>query len=273
MKTDHLLNKLREFDPAPAATAHPTERIRRAARLEQILADRPTETAPERRPRSRWLRWLAVPAAALTLAAAGTVLPMLTGNADEAYASWTAVPDSLSPADQAIAADACVAAGLSMTSPSLEIAERRGEWAALLYIGANSTSATCIAHVPAGASHAGEVSLARNGGKSAEPMGDQFTQNAITEFSDRWALIPNTRPHISFTVGEVGANVEGVSIRTADGETIQASVKNGHYVAWWPGHALGNKTEANGEPTADLEFSLTLTDGQQIPNAQPLKPS
>jgi hypothetical protein len=35
--------------------------------------------------------------------------------------------------------------------------------------------------------------------------------------------------------GPVGAGVTGVTITRSDGSSVQATVKNGWYLAWWPG--------------------------------------
>ncbi len=40
--------------------------------------------------------------------------------------------------------------------------------------------------------------------------------------------------------GPIGAGVTGVTIARSDGSSVQATVKNGWYLAWWPGneHAM-----------------------------------
>ncbi len=40
--------------------------------------------------------------------------------------------------------------------------------------------------------------------------------------------------------GPLGAGVSGVTIARSDGTSVQATVKNGWYLAWWPGteHAV-----------------------------------
>jgi hypothetical protein len=58
--------------------------------------------------------------------------------------------------------------------------------------------------------------------------------------------------------GPIGPGVTGVSITRSDGSSIQATVKNGWYLAWWPGSeravtarvASASGTSAQSFPTA-----------------------
>jgi hypothetical protein len=58
--------------------------------------------------------------------------------------------------------------------------------------------------------------------------------------------------------GPIGAGVTGVTITRSDGSSVQATVKNGRYLAWWPGTqravtahvATANGTATQSFPTA-----------------------
>ena len=100
----------------------------------------------------------------------------------------------------------------------------------------------------------------------APPRG--FTQGAIGEASG-----------FSITDGAVGKEVKGVTIH-AGAHTVKASVQNGWYAAWWPGHAVRGgpvqPSPSDKEPIAFepiLTYDLTLTDGTVIRDAQPTLPS
>jgi hypothetical protein len=74
--------------------------------------------------------------------------------------------------------------------------------------------------------------------------------------------------------GQVVAAVTGVTIH-AGTLTVNASVQNGRYAAWWLGPAFqSGPLEPSGEggPKPILTYDLTLTDGTVIHNAQPALP-
>lgn len=279
MKPDTYLRVLRTMDPAPGFTPDGEARRRYETGLQQILATDPSAGAGNQAGRSRpaphrqhrHARWIAVPAVAAVLAAAVVLVPNLL-SAEDAYASWTPVPEALSAADLTTTEDACREQGLDIESPTLDIAERRGEWVVLLYAGANDTSANCLAHVPVGSDRAGDVATMGNGGRGALPVGDQFTQGPISEYNDHRPLITRPRPTVSLTHGDIGENVAGVTIHTADGQRVEASLKGGRYVAWWPGTAFGSEVEGNGGPAPDLSYTITLRDGTVLPDADPAGP-
>ena len=277
MKPDTYLRALRTMDPAPDPAVDGEARRRYETGLQQILATDPSSEAgkqasrPTPRRQHRHARWIALPAVAAVLAAAVVLVPNLL-SAEDAYASWTPVPEILAAADLATTEKACREHGLEIESLSLDIAERRGEWVLLLYTGANDTSANCLAHLPAGSDRADGVATMGNGGKGAVPVGDQFTQGPISEYNDSRPLITRPRPTVSLTHGDIGENVAGVTIHTADGQQVEASLKEGRYVAWWPGTAFGSGLEGNGGPAPDLGYTITLRDGTVLHDAEPASP-
>ncbi len=70
------------------------------------------------------------------------------------------------------------------------------------------------------------------GGKSSVPAAVIELNGAGESDSDGHAL--------TIVDGAVGAGVTGVTITRSDGSSVQATVKNGWYLAWWPGteHAV-----------------------------------
>ena len=60
----------------------------------------------------------------------------------------------------------------------------------------------------------------------------------------------------AFTDGRAGADVTGVTIHSG-GTTVQATVSNGHYAAWWPAELPENPNAV--EPR--ISFEVTLADG------------
>ena len=98
---------------------------------------------------------------------------------------------------------------------------------------------------------------------TAPPRG--FTQGAI-----------GSSQTSSITDGAVGEEVAAVTIH-AGALTVDASVQNGRYAAWWPGPAFGTGPRKpdgeEGPRQLILSYDLTLTDGTVIHDAQPTLPS
>lgn len=258
-RTDAMLRRL---DPAPPLDG--PQRVRADAARHRILTSDPAapvavEPPGRRRPAARWV---AIPAAAAALAALGWVLPGQLGGAHPAYASWTASPGSLSPADRAVADSAC-RDQLRMSSPEPVVAERRGAWVALLYTGGDLVGA-CLAHVTPGAGEAGHVTSGAASGSDVaydDGVADGHTEGAFFQFG---GTTEDGRevPTVSFTEGRVGAEVDGLTLTTPDGTEVEATITDGRYVAWWPGPAFTDGPDGDGGPTPGVTY-LLRTEGEE----------
>lgn len=271
------LEDFRRLDAAPRQKLGPTEQIRVNARLHQILTTDPERVNTPRshagNRRTRSLRRVAIPVALAATTAAAVCVPGI-GNNDAAYASWTAVPGPISSADRTVADDACQER-LDLASPQLDLAERRGEWIALLYTSTQGLAGTCLAHLPAGADQANNIQWGRStGNDEVPPKQDQFTQGMISQYDggNRLGFLRD-RPDISLTHGQVGDNVATITITTADGQSIEATITNGQYAAWWPGTAFNGSLENNAGPAAAITYTITLNDKTVINNAIPSIPA
>jgi hypothetical protein len=58
--------------------------------------------------------------------------------------------------------------------------------------------------------------------------------NGIQHNNEGGSCDPTTGHAVGEMFGRVGTNVTGVIFKFSNGASIQASVKNGFYVAWWP---------------------------------------
>jgi hypothetical protein len=273
-RTDSVLRSL----DASAAALTTAEQVRAAETLERILAATPSTEAvqpagpaPHRRSRRRLAL---VPGAAILLIVCWAVLLQGTRGGNAAYASWTAIPASVASDELHAAATACrdKLHGFSINADraKLVLAERRGDYIALLYRTDNpDMSGACLVHNPKGSTDVdyGDMGVGVGGSSgpalNAPPRG--YTQGGI--FGSRGA---------SITDGAVGDAVTGVTIH-AGALTVKASVRNGRYVAWWPGPAFENgprKPSGEAGPLKlVLSYDLTLADGSVIHNAQPTLPS
>ncbi|MGP9784581.1 hypothetical protein ACT3UQ_19235 [Glutamicibacter sp. AOP12-B1-11] len=273
------LDAFRPLDSAPQGELDETGQIRANARLQQILASDPdngnTANGAISKRRSRPVRRIAAPIALAAVAAitASVVLLPGAGSKDAAYASWNAVPGSISSPDRAVA-DAACRGSLDLASPQLDLAERRGDWVVLLYTASEHMAGMCLAHLPAGAQKADNIDFSRGGGDQGFlPVAGEFTQGNIAEFRGGNIFGFGDRPEIALTHGNVGEDVVAVTITTPDGQLVEATVQDGRYAAWWPGKDLGDELEGNGGPATDISYTITLNDQTVIENATPRMPS
>ncbi len=269
---------LLSLDAADAAL-DPSQRLRADAMLERIIAAPVTpEYAPvvaRRQPRfSRKLIW--VPVVAVAVAVGSIVIPPGRGGGSAtAYASWTSTPSAVAARDLEAVTQACrdQAAELADHGPRIDaatipvaIAERRGDFVAvLLQLDNPDYSVSCVATNRPGSSDVDDLSVAAGGsdGRAPIPPAGRITPGGVSQFG--------LQPPASFTNGAAGAGVVGVTIH-AGPQVITATVKNGRYVAWWPGKAFADgpqEPSGQGGPAVILTYDVTLSDGTIKTNVSP----
>jgi hypothetical protein len=197
-------------------------------RLEQdlrgALADRAALITPEVSARLRALDYHArsrslpsrpaLGALGLTAAAAAAAVAILLGSsASPAFAGWTAHPTTPLPGQLAAAQQSC---GTSAGTPVLT--DTRGPYTAAVY----ADGSTCMEGngITTGSSRDGVAT-------SSVAAGTIELNGAGESDSDGHAL--------TMVYGPIGAGVTGVTITRSDGTSVEATVKNGWYLAWWPG--------------------------------------
>jgi hypothetical protein len=144
---------------------------------------------------------------------------------------------------------------------------RRGDHVALLYRTDDpDVSGSCVVTIPPGSGRVSDVNSG-TGGSSGPAMlapSTGFTQGTIAQHQA-----------VSITDGAVGERVVGVTIHAGD-LTVKTTVRNGRYVAWWPGPAFADgpiQPSGYGGPEPILIYDLTLDDGTVISDAEPARPS
>ncbi|MEV6306363.1 hypothetical protein AB0M02_43615 [Actinoplanes sp. NPDC051861] len=245
------LSDLRALDAAQPLTDADHERA--AGTLERILA---TEAAPVTRRPLR--RPLLIGAAALGVAAVAAAAVVLPGG--RSYASWTPVPAALTDAEVALIGPVCkkdLGRGpFDLSRARIVLAERRGEYAVLLYVNDNpDISGACLAHNLPGSDDVDDVNWGAGGssGPMVRPPAREYTEGALADFGDA-----------SITNGTVGADVTGVTVHAGE-FTVEATVRDGRYAAWWPGPAMAG----DGADAYDImTFDITLRDGTVIRDAR-----
>jgi hypothetical protein len=138
---------------------------------------------------------------------------LLGSSAAPAFAGWTSSPTAPVRGQLAAALQRC---GSGSGTPVLT--DTRGPYTASIY----ADGSTCVA--------GNGIQISQGGGGNATssiPAGAVELNGAGQSDSDGHAL--------TMVDGTVGAGVTGVTITRSDGSSVQATVKNGWYLAWWPG--------------------------------------
>jgi hypothetical protein len=150
----------------------------------------------------------------LSAAAAAAAAAILLGSsAAPAFAGWTATPTAPQPGQLAAAEQDC---GSGAGTPVLT--DTRGPYTASIY----ADGSTCVE------GNGITISSNRDGGGTPTPAAGAIELNGAGESdSDGHAL--------TMVDGATGAGVRAVTITRSDGSSVQATVKNGWYLAWWPG--------------------------------------
>lgn len=262
------LAALARLNPAPeeSGSAAPPLTFSQSQRadltLNQILATDPgspgpradpTPATPGRRSRRRVL----VPLVVLVSAVA-VVAPVLTTGGDMAYASWSPLPVSLSPADSTAAARACLAALDREAAPPVTpvLAERRGAWTYVLIRPAKDVQSSCIMptdeiNEPAAADH-------RRWFWSEDEEVVDPVRNVDEVRVDTAATATTKEGLFSYSEGAVGRDVVDITFTTPRDVTVKASVANGRYAVWWP---AGSNNIRSPEISEAPNIDVTLTNG------------
>jgi hypothetical protein len=200
--------------------------------LREAFAERAARITPEAsarlrevdyRPRSRWLASPRAVSAvgALGLSGAGAAVGaaiLLGSSAAPAFAGWSATPTAPQPGQLATAQQHC---GEGSRGPVLT--DTRGPYAASIY----ADGSTCL--------EGNGVRISTSGGGSTRPSIPAGT----VELNGLGESDPEGNA-LTMVYGPIGAGVTGVTITRTGGSSVQATVKHGRYLAWWPGsgHAV-----------------------------------
>jgi hypothetical protein len=226
------LDRLAVLDPARDREPTPMERTRSEAFIERTMAGQVTRTA---RPQAR--RWLIAGAGAMAVGAVAAVaIPALVpGAAEQAVASWTAMPTARTGDQVLPQARACAGNGVGGTTTAnpadVLLAEQRGE-ATFLIMRKEAYLVECLM---VDEDAAASMTLIEESAVVAPPTGtvNLETSSSLGEGDGQW----------SNALGLAAPDVTAVEVRLATGGTVHASVKAGWWAAWWPGAEGG---EADG---------------------------
>lgn len=241
-------------------------RPRARADLARILATDPHAHAGApsagpagRTPRARWsLRRVALAGGALAAVTTGLVaLPSLTGG-DQALASWTSVPDQMTPEQRADAAISCRQAEMEgagtdyideLSSAEPVIAERRGVWNTVVLAGTAGFAALCITDDSAGLFTMGMIGSIGSPDDAVLPGPREL---AATDLGTGTMSAGD----LSLAAGTVGTEIVGVVYRSRSHGDVTATVSAGRFAFWFPGDELEDVGSTDG-----VQVEVTYRDG------------
>ncbi|PWJ49030.1 hypothetical protein SAMN06264364_12721 [Quadrisphaera granulorum] len=281
---------LRSLDAAPAVTLDDVARVRAAAALEQtlIIGRFPDERASLRRdplvPRRRRTGMrVAMLGAAAAAVAVGIGVTQVLGGGTTAYAdSWEPVPVPASAADIAAAQTACADSashmgGIKISALLPQLAERRGDLVLLVMDDgtAEPVSLTCMVALPPGEDRAHWIAASGGGGGPRPAPGEILPGGEFEQATPG--------DELSVVDGDVGDGVTAVTVHTEEGLTVQATVQNGHFAAWWPGRLMRMTSEPypsgqsggcagncdGGRPVSTYTLDFTRADGTVVTGIAP----
>jgi len=172
---------------------------------------------------SRFRPPVAIGATAIAAAASGAAVLVVSlgAGASNAFAGWTPKPTPPAPGQIQAAQASCESGQSPIAGLPLMLADTRGPFTFSVY-GDNDASSTCIEGPSFTAVATSESSM-----PVSVPAG-QITMSSAHPPS-------HARAPYSFADGRTGDGVSGVTLVLGDGTTVQATVGNGWFVAWWPG--------------------------------------
>jgi hypothetical protein len=194
-------------------------------RLQQV------DYRPRRRPR-RLRLWSAVGAASVSLLAGiTTVVVLLSSDTTPALAGWTPVPSTPSASALAAATALCRAQGGPLFEKAvtgrLVLADQRGHYVSEVYASRIDTG-VCIAADFGQTSEEGDATVL---GFDAAPGPDQLGLPAGGGGTAPGFEGGAVELHL---YGLAGKDITKVEFLFAGGSSVEATVENGWYFAWWP---------------------------------------
>jgi hypothetical protein len=258
--------------------------------FEHAIATKPSRTVRARFSLTGRRLWAATGASSVAfVAAVVAVVLSLSSGATAAYAGWSSIPNTATPAAVAASTSMCNHAFTNGRSPTpIELfpgqpvlSESRGIYTAVINTSDNKvydclTSGTMSNHTNWSVSSQtlGAIQAApgpdlvsapytRQGGMGAS-RGQNPVSRAIQNLPLQQRAIAGLR-HISgggygdAILGQAGTDISAITLNFANGENVAATVQNGWYFAWWPW--LTNPTSVQ-VTTSSGAFTSPMTDSR-----------
>jgi hypothetical protein len=186
------------------------------------------------------------------------VIVSLSSGAAPAFAGWQSTPTPPAPGQLAQANQAC---GQGLGSPVLT--DSRGPYTAAIY-GDSTTDTVCISGNDVSMASTSSSSMASTSSSSMASTSTSSTPITVAPGDIQFAgqgSRDSAGNALTVADGRTGAGVTGVTIELSDGSSVQATVENGWYMAWWPGSVTAKDAEittASGTSTVPYPAQPTM---------------
>ena len=168
-------------------------------------------------------------------AAVAAVLVFTAGSAPSvAFAGWTASPTPPASGQLQAAESTCSNADSSLASLTPAVADTRGPYTMLVYA-ASDTITGCITGQPSAGAAPIFMGRIETGGVDASPAAAGTISWRQSTGIVGGSATPGGLPAASFVDGQTGTGVTAVTVELEDGSSVQATIANGWFAAWWPG--------------------------------------
>lgn len=266
MSTDDLTTSaLRDLDASRLTELTDAERDRADAMFARIVATPVDASAhadvslkPARSRRRRLLTGVGL------AGAAGVAVPTMLLSGGSAFGSWTATPEPLTDVAAVEAAATCrTHLGMPNGGERTVIAEQRGAWTLVMITGPEGELICLMADNTVDQYHPDGVIMATSEEGPAAPTVArddivETTSSVGTVQDDKSLPWADDDDWFIWAQGRVGSDVTAVTVHTASGRRIEASVSDGRFAAWWP---AGEVDSDNPELGGAWTYTLTLADG------------
>jgi len=280
--------QLRRYDPAPNTPLTPADSARAEELLTRIIDTPRAETLVRkrvRRPLKVSLAWVAVAAAV----AGAVVATQALGHGDSVaksqpsaqqetvvvtaaqLATWTPVPTHPATTSPAVkqAASACLEGAKGASDPQISDVDQRGDDLSLVATDPVSGERWWCFETPIG-------TLSRNFiDAPGYPLTGGSPANGTVTVQQLLGSGGTDGRSGSFLIGQafgqVGAGVTGVTLTTASGEKITATVQNGLWSLWWPAGSFGSSSDQKILSDTIDKATITWTTAGGISHTIPAK--
>jgi hypothetical protein len=207
------------------------------------------------------MRWATIGGAAVAAVIAVLVVGTTGSGPASAFAGWSASPTTPSDGELQAAESACQQRNPNLASVTPTVTDTRGPDSLLVYAQDGATT-TCVT----GQVQLGTVALTRTADESLAASGTIAPQSIGLEFA------ANGQAFREMT-GQVAADVTAVTVALEGGSSVQATIANGWFAAWWPvsqDFESGQALTQSLSQSVPQSFQITTATGT---TTQPLTPS
>jgi hypothetical protein len=196
-------------------------------------------------------------------ATSGAIVSVVVfGGAQAAFAGWSAAPTAATSGQTATADTQCQSRLSSLSTPSGSIVtggwtpvvtDVRGPFTVVIFqdgtatancfTGPSFTLVSASTGFGPGSTQEGEMSSSASAGTSGPHTGSVGTSLGTSADSIGGGVGHFTTAHLQTSAGDaytlaegqIDSTVTGITLQRSDGSSVEATVENGWFVAWWPG--------------------------------------